>query len=176
MKDAARGNANAQYTLGYRYYYGIGVEENISLARYWFSEAAKNNQPMAAQALNDIEMWEAESQEDVTRRYVPKPAYLPPPPENRHKYADLLTGKPTKNNGDLTLQLFEGNSREQAEQFIAEHDLYGADITTETANNKTRYEVTYGAFSSMRKAQQAIKDLPEVVQNTKPSVRPMHSE
>ena len=48
---AQAGLANAQYALGYLYFYGLGVVENHDLAREWFRAAAKQGQTQAQQAL-----------------------------------------------------------------------------------------------------------------------------
>lgn len=49
---AARGNADAQYAVGYMYYYGKGVDENKQLAKHWLTKAANQGQPNAVKALN----------------------------------------------------------------------------------------------------------------------------
>lgn len=52
---AAAGNANAQYALGYMYYYGKGVPRNVELARGYFRQAAQQGQVQAIQSLNMID-------------------------------------------------------------------------------------------------------------------------
>ena len=48
---ARAGNPDAQYALGYMYYYGKGTLVNEDLARYWFEHAAAQGQPAARKAL-----------------------------------------------------------------------------------------------------------------------------
>lgn len=48
---AQQGNAQAQYSIGYMYYYGLGVEEDPSQARYWIYRAARNGNLHAVKAL-----------------------------------------------------------------------------------------------------------------------------
>lgn len=48
---AISGSADAQYAVGYMYYYGQGVTENRRKAMYWINCAAKKGQPEAMQAL-----------------------------------------------------------------------------------------------------------------------------
>lgn len=52
---ARAGNPDAQYALGYMYYYGKGVIENRKLARYWFHLAANQGHPDAQRALKLID-------------------------------------------------------------------------------------------------------------------------
>lgn len=51
---AARGNPDAQYAIGYMYYYGKGVDQNKQLARHWLSRAASQGQPNAQAALDQM--------------------------------------------------------------------------------------------------------------------------
>ena len=48
---AVRGNAHAQYVLGYMYYYGQGVPRDIQAAQYWIQQSAKRGYPQATMAL-----------------------------------------------------------------------------------------------------------------------------
>ena len=51
---AEKGNANAQYTLGYLYYYGKGVKRSLKQAMGWFNKAANQNHQRAINALSTI--------------------------------------------------------------------------------------------------------------------------
>ena len=56
LKPAAKtGNADAQYAIGYMYFYGKGVVESRDLAIYWMQKAASQHQPLAMKALSMIE-------------------------------------------------------------------------------------------------------------------------
>ncbi|KTC97500.1 Sel-1 protein [Legionella geestiana] len=48
--EAKRGQPDAQYAVGYMYYYGQGVVENREKAKYWIIEAASHGQPDAIRA------------------------------------------------------------------------------------------------------------------------------
>ena len=51
VEQAARsGDPDAQYALGYMYYYGIGTVRNPSVAQTWISKAAAQGQPLARKA------------------------------------------------------------------------------------------------------------------------------
>lgn len=51
---AQRGNPQAEYAIGYMYYYGFGAPESMELGIYWLRKAAKKNYACAIQALNLI--------------------------------------------------------------------------------------------------------------------------
>lgn len=48
--EAEKGQPDAQYAVGYMYYYGQGVVENRAKAWYWITKAARAGQPEAIQA------------------------------------------------------------------------------------------------------------------------------
>lgn len=50
-QSAAQGNADAEYALGYMYYYGKGLPRDEESARMWIGKAAAQGQPQATQAL-----------------------------------------------------------------------------------------------------------------------------
>ena len=52
---AVNDDREAQYALGYMYYYGLGTTQNIDLARGWFRESAIAGFDQAKQALNQID-------------------------------------------------------------------------------------------------------------------------
>ena len=52
--EAIYGNPDAQYAIGYMYYYGKGVYEDRDRARYWIQRAAAKGQPLAIAALSAL--------------------------------------------------------------------------------------------------------------------------
>ncbi len=52
--EAEKGQRDAQYAVGYMYYYGQGVIENRKKACVWISRAAKAGQPEAILAIKKI--------------------------------------------------------------------------------------------------------------------------
>lgn len=53
--EAAKGNAQAQYAVGYMYYYGQGVIEDRRKAWYWITMAAKNGDLDAQRAMKVLQ-------------------------------------------------------------------------------------------------------------------------
>ncbi len=53
--EAEKGQPDAQYAVGYMYYYGQGVIENRKKAWFWITNAARLGQPDAIAAMRIIE-------------------------------------------------------------------------------------------------------------------------
>ncbi len=51
---AKNGNAEAQYAIGYMYFYGQGIAENRHRGIVWMQRAARQGQPQAVAALKII--------------------------------------------------------------------------------------------------------------------------
>lgn len=55
QQAAANGDADAQYALGYMYYYGVGTVRDQDNAKLWISRSAAQGQPLAKRALAMIQ-------------------------------------------------------------------------------------------------------------------------
>ena len=51
---ACDGNPEAQYAVGYMYYYGYGVTQDTDIGYFWIKRAADQHYPPAIQALTTI--------------------------------------------------------------------------------------------------------------------------
>lgn len=49
--EAQKGQPDAEYAIGYMYYYGQGVTEDRKKALFWIGRAASKNQPDAVAAI-----------------------------------------------------------------------------------------------------------------------------
>ncbi|KTC65750.1 Sel-1 protein (plasmid) [Legionella adelaidensis] len=54
--EAEKGQPDAQYAVGYMYYYGYGVVEDRIKACYWIKRAAALGQPDAVQAVEILRL------------------------------------------------------------------------------------------------------------------------
>lgn len=52
LPEAEKGQPDAQYAVGYMYYYGQGVVEDRDKAWFWIHMAARLGQPEAIEAVN----------------------------------------------------------------------------------------------------------------------------
>lgn len=87
QKAAQMRNANAQYALGYLYYYGLGVDQNTEEAYYWFKAAADQGDYKAMMILPKI------------AAQMPGPSFLDEaqsthPPQAKHHSPALSLPKP----------------------------------------------------------------------------------
>ena len=67
---AKNGNANAQYAIGYMYFYGKGVQEDPEMGAVWIKKSARQGQPLARKAwamLNKLKQ-----QEEASKIFMPK--------------------------------------------------------------------------------------------------------
>ncbi len=81
---AENGNADAQYSLGYLFYHGKGVQKDLKQAMYWFNQSAKQGNEKAIAALNTIEsLLKKETQDDTqaVEDTSPTQAYPVPAPQ-----------------------------------------------------------------------------------------------
>ena len=53
--EAVKGQPDAQYAVGYMYYYGQGVVENRKKAWFWINKAASQGQPDAVAAVQILQ-------------------------------------------------------------------------------------------------------------------------
>lgn len=70
---AKAGRPEAQYAVGYMYYYGYGVPRDLSAGMFWIGRAAAQHYPAADQALERIRQDNAAHESsEVTARLYPK--------------------------------------------------------------------------------------------------------
>lgn len=65
---AADGNAEAQYAVGYMYYYGFGVAQDTDTGEFWINRAAKQHYEPAINALQTVEKEDALERHDAQER------------------------------------------------------------------------------------------------------------
>lgn len=61
--EAEKGNPDAQYAVGYMYYYGNGVVEDRKSAWFWINKAASAGQPDAITAVKILEKGSVEKRQ-----------------------------------------------------------------------------------------------------------------
>jgi len=68
---ACDGNPDAQYAVGYMYYYGLGVAQDTDVGHFWIQRAANRRYVPAIRALQMIEV--NKERENRQLEYKPKP-------------------------------------------------------------------------------------------------------
>src|SRR5436190_20183950 len=64
---AVNGNPQAQYAVGYMYYYGYGVPEDTESGMFWMNKAAEQHFPPAMTALDLIHQHDIEEKQAQSR-------------------------------------------------------------------------------------------------------------
>lgn len=54
--EAQRGNPEAQYAVGYMYFYGKGIIQDRKIATQWFEASASQGDPLAINAVKQIRL------------------------------------------------------------------------------------------------------------------------
>lgn len=86
---AVKGNADAQYAVGYMYFYGYGTPKNNVLANKWMQSAAAQGQPGALQALKMI-------QDEMLNESTPtNPTFTPVPPNYQQDMDAAMARSPS---------------------------------------------------------------------------------
>lgn len=255
QKAAENGNADAQYALGYMYYYGIGTVQDRETADLWIQRSAAQGQPLAQKAWSLIntgatftDLHQAAAGNDASN-VVPNdaragntiiqqepadidklnstvptepitkhlPGYQTPAPNEIYKSQGVTSGTSSEtaapplaehmpvhdprlstgakpvvaamNNSEsapaaapavanaspqqgYTVQLMASAKLSDVKDYIVAHHLEGKANYFETKlDGKPWYMLTYGNYSTVQKAQLALQDLPQNMQNHHPWVK-----
>lgn len=83
---ALEGDGDAQYALGYMYYYGYGVRQNRCEAKYWLDQAGKKGHQEAMQAMDLLSKIERQREQcaQAKREYDRSRHPCPPKPQCRY--------------------------------------------------------------------------------------------
>jgi TPR repeat protein len=71
MPPSIAGDPQAQYAVGYMYYYGYGVAQDIDMGYFWIKKSADSGFPPASAALNMITK-DKTKEKSAERRYEVK--------------------------------------------------------------------------------------------------------
>jgi len=96
---AERGDKDAQYAVGYMYYYGLGTAKDQNTARYWIRKAAEQNQTAAKHAMYEIT--HDMQQYSAVQAGVKNDTVVPTPPPKPVPVTNQSISKPITLNDDL---------------------------------------------------------------------------
>lgn len=196
---AAEGNAEAEYALGYMYYYGKGTEANQELGKKWIARSAAQGYDTALQAYQMIlgreETGSAAVQQTANSistptvaankvtaaptqtiahlpATTPTPALVVPEKTSLTSYTAEETALLKISATHYTIQLSVVDSSAAATAFIQAHHLAGqTQVFRRKLNDKVDYVVIDGNFSNRNAATLAIKKLPKKIQALHPWAR-----
>jgi len=202
-KKAIAGNPDAEYALGYMYYYGQGIPRNPEKARSWISKAAAQGQIQAVQAMQLLDQSQhphvgatqslhprqrqTDRQPHVNVRHVTKHKPLYPRAGKNFRHPAYPSNNPPAPNltptekqllkqpaDAYTLQLLGSYKPSDLQQFIRTHQLKNkAQVYHTYFRGKDWYVLILGNYKTFHQAEAAIKQLPPSLQKQHPWVKPM---
>lgn len=196
---ARTGRPEAEYAVGYMYYYGYGVQRDMAAGRLWIERAAAQHYALANQALDRMRhappeetTASAASSGPVTSGFkgavAPSEAYTATPtpkPKPLLKAKPASVGKPSPvshrkaarscvpSSARYVLQLYGSWQQQNARQFAKERG-FGKRVTVcrTVREGKDWYILVTGQFASMAEAGKAKMALPQSMKGLHPWVRP----
>lgn len=176
QQAAQAGDPDAQYALGYMYYYGKGVPQDTHAALDWIKRASVQDQKQAVNAMSLLG-----SPAPSVPAAVPLPSStsaaanevtaVSAESDKQQTEPTEKTAKPVVANA-YTIQLLSSSSKKSAEKYIKSNHLSGnARIYSSKKKSKTIYIVGYGSYSSTGEAKAMIKKLPASIRAKKPFVK-----
>ncbi len=160
---AEQGDADAQYALGYMYYYGSGVKQNKQLGVQWIKRSALQGQVLAKQALPMISR-----HQQMTALTHPATVTLPV------KTAACL--KKSHKKTSVTVQMMTSRHlnrlRSEAKRLVSVRKPVHIYQYLSKKGAET-YVLTCGHFSSVKQARHFVNQLPAYWKKDQPWVRPV---
>ena len=164
---AKRGDTNAQYTIGYMYYYGFGVAKDEDVARSWIRKSADNGNARAKHAL---QLMLEHAYLDFRSHHPTLDPYATHPPglSQADKALPDLTWIRQQKPQDYTVVLAENKDLKKIDA-IKQHKTNGtgrfAKYRTKRGNT-IEYALTYGSYPTSVSAERSINRLDKSLQKT----------
>jgi septal ring-binding cell division protein DamX len=192
-KAAAKGDPDAEYALGYMYYYGSnGAPRDEPSARMWIQKAAAQGQPQAIKAAQLLSLTEHPKQGGFTTKppvdRLAEAAKIEPKVPATEEDA-VVPAKMTSSSTPVdeerllkepshhyTVQLMGSFNREDVNRFARIHKLGPKAAVYKTHfHGKAWYVLVYGIYSTDQAAEEAIKNLPADIIKLNPWVKSLAS-
>jgi len=180
---AREGNAEAEYAIGYMYYYGYGISPSETDGLDWMTRAADQNYEPAVKALemihrhNSLNMISHE-QANVSSTMSTTVHTAPPSKANPSKWTVHAEAIPHSHSHSphlqphYVLQLFGAYDFDTARQMKQKLHLSSADIWHTKHLGRNWYVLTTGHFDTAAAAFQAKNTLNSSAKSMNPWVRP----
>lgn len=196
-QSAEKGDPDAQYALGYLYYYGVGTVQDYQAASLWIQKAAAQGQPLAVKALQMINgqaypaMGQVKAQQPqamvqpkaaVTAaspaqiKPVKAPVSVPAPvvPASTVTAPSSSEQALLASTDEYTLQIMVSAHLPTVQQLIREYSLQNrAYYYPIPAKHQTDYVLLYGTYKTRAEANNALQQLPLKLRELQPWVKPM---
>ena len=169
---AEQGESDAQYTLGYMYYYGIGTVQDRATAILWIEKAANQGQAEAKEAL--ALLGQARAQGTKVDIFTGQTASSTKTFSTRQNSSRQIAKYPTTCNSGkgFTIQMVGSHDIHDVDYFIQTNQLEGkVSVHRETLDGLPWYILAYGNYPSIYSAKDAIKNLPKSLRSLHPWVK-----
>ncbi len=180
QKAATHGNPDAQYALGYMYYYGVNTVQDADSAQLWIARAAAQGQPLAKKALAMLNGTAVTTIKAVQPKMVQpnavkykrsKPATIAARTKNKLAHMEARLMHQPK--GGYTIQLMGSHNLGVVKSFIKRHHLSAkATYYQTTFHNSNWYMLLYGQYKTAQEAHLAVAKLPSSLRRGSPWIKP----
>lgn len=171
QQAAEQGNADAEYALGYMYYYGVDTTQDTQTALIWIKRSAEQGQPLAVKALKMLD-----PNAKIHQHHEAKVRHLSQSSGSASSKAMVsapLMGKiATIPSSHYTIQVLASFDRGRVSHFVREHGLQKhAAMYQSTYKGKPWTVLIYGDYASKAAAEKAKRNLPMFLQHQHPWVK-----
>jgi septal ring-binding cell division protein DamX len=166
---ARKGDTRAQYTLGYLYYYGIGVLPNEARAYQWIRLAASQNNSSAVNALALL------SNKNTSAAAVQKQPRKTVVHNMKHQAKGFTCASDRKG---YTIQVVASGNLTRLNQFVQRnrsHFKTEPFVYRQVRNSAPWYVLTYGYYATRNEASIQLNHLSPEVSQYQPWIRPCTS-
>jgi TPR repeat protein len=171
QQAADAGDPDAQYAIGYMYYTGKNLPQNIATAKNWIKRAAVQGQPQAMRALNSLDGGTSVTsihQKMEILRISPKEEKSPSLPSSPQTF--------NVPSSYYTIQLLGSSNKKELMEYSKKYHLEGkAKYNSSKHQEKNWYVLHYGVYRTYNEAKQAIMQLPAEIRVQKPWVKSINS-
>lgn len=175
---AAKGEAQAQYAVGYMYYYGYGAAQDKESGLFWMQKSAEQQYAPALKALAIIHSHQNEPERPVTRQAWkdektvtsaliknPSPKTFPSPQPCKAMWEKSFLST-------YALQLFGSYDLATLKEVQTRLHLEKMTQYWRTQHNgRDWYVLTYQQYATLQQAKNALSYLPHKVKSLKPWIR-----
>lgn len=188
---ALAGDRDAQYALGYMYFYGQGTSRNEMLARKWITRAANQAQPQAKRALSMLAANRVSRVTPAAKSANSATAHRAVAKERAEKSVAHAKARQTQRSRETrvvssdrftsaekrltriprshyTIQLMAAAHKDHIAQYMRAHRIKGAKMYHTKRAGKPWYVLIYGDYPTKSAALAARRKLPASVRAARP--------
>lgn len=169
QQAAEKGQPDAQYALGYMYYYGIGTAKDQQKAMLWIRRAANQGQPLAIKAVQMLNKSDYPTMGSASLKESAHSVYAKPRVKHAHHINLAKVKRASVVTSGYAIQVMGGRSSDAVHAFMDRHNLYQkAKVYDTSYNGRPWYIVIYGRYNTYLEAKEALANLPTELKKNRP--------